>query len=252
MSQIYRCELRLLEQTFFSTREISDLYQTEAFIGHIALCYALGLVPSRYYNDGKSIYYREDLTTLNERGIYITPATMQGETRFTLGQFNAQTDSYWSAMGNNALVAAPQGMWAEKEGNSWYIMDGTSRRKYGVENRPQFGRIRALAAGNHAEFFVISESAINFPSYIRLGKWMSKARLISHAVSIKGEQAEGSFPFLLAAADFPATAHLMAYDLLSVTPTPLMRNCHMLGTCYILDQKVLLPKGMRFNLEGFS
>ncbi|HEU5011462.1 MAG TPA: type I-D CRISPR-associated protein Cas5/Csc1, partial [Roseiflexaceae bacterium] len=140
MLQIYRCELHLLEQTFFSTREISNLYQTEPFIGHLALCYALGLAPSRYHNDGKVIHYREDLAALNERGIYITPATIRGTAQFALGQFNAQPDSYWSAMGNNALVVAPQGMWAEKEGNNWYITDGVTRRKYGVENRPQFGR----------------------------------------------------------------------------------------------------------------
>src|ERR687886_3124977 len=157
MPHIYRCTLRLLEPTFFNTREISDLYQTEAFIGHLALCYALGLAPSRYYNDGKTVHYREDLAVLNQQGIYVTPGTLLADARFTLGQFNAQPESYWSAMGNNALITAPEGMWAEKEGNSWYITDGSQRRKHGVENRPQYGRIRALAIGNVAEFFVISE-----------------------------------------------------------------------------------------------
>ena len=90
MPLVYRCTLRLLEPTFFSTREIGNLYQTEAFIGHIALCYALSLAPSRYHNDGKTIHYREDLAVLNERGIYVTPATIRGSARFTLGQFNAQ------------------------------------------------------------------------------------------------------------------------------------------------------------------
>jgi CRISPR-associated protein Csc1 len=250
MLQIYRCELRLLEQTFFSTREISNLYQTEAFIGHLALCYALGLAPSRYYNDGKSIHYREDLAALNERGIYITPATIQGAARFTLGQFNAQPDSYWSAMGNNALVVVPQGMWAEKDGNTWYITDGVTRRKYGVENRPQFGRIRALAVGNQAEFFVISETELTLPNYIRLGKWMSKARLTIKPTRIAGEQVNGTIPFLLAPADLASTSQLLAYDLLNVAPTPLVRNSRIAGACYVLDQQILLPKGMRFNLEG--
>jgi CRISPR-associated protein Csc1 len=250
MPQIYRCELRLLEQTFFSTREISDLYQTEPFIGHLALCYALGLAPSRYYNNGKTIHYREDLAMLNERGIYITPATIQGAARFTLGQFNAQPDSYWSAMGNNALVVVPQDMWAEKDGNTWYITDGVTRRKYGVENRPQFGRIRALAVDNRAEFFVISETELTLPSYIRLGKWMSKARLSITSARIVGEQNDAMIPFLLAPADLAATTRLLAYDLLNVAPTPLVRNSRIGGECYVLDQKTVLPKGMRFNLEG--
>lgn len=251
MPHIYRCTLHLLEQTFFSTREISDLYQTEAFIGHLALCYALGLAPSRYYNDGKTLHYHEDLAALNTRGIYVTPATIQGAARFTLGQFNAQPDSYWSAMGNNALVVVPQGMWAEKDGNTWYVTDGTTRRKYGVENRPQFGRIRALAVDNRAEFFVISETELVLPGYIRLGKWMSKARLTIAPARIAGEQNDATVPFLLAPADLAATTRLLAYDLLNVAPAPLVRNSRIIGDCYILDQKTALPKGMRFNLEGF-
>lgn len=251
MPQIYRCALRLLEPTFFSTREISDLYQTEAFIGHVALCYALGLAPSRYYNDGKTIHYRDDLTALNERGIYVTPATIASPARFTLGQFNAQPDSYWSAMGNNALVVVPQGMWAEKDGNTWYVTDGATRRKYGVENRPQFGRIRSLAIGNEAEFFIISQTELTLPSYIRLGKWMSKAQLTFKPARITGEQADGAIPLLLAPADLASTTQLLAYDLLNVAPTPLVRNSRIVGPCYILDQKTILPQGMRFNLEGF-
>jgi CRISPR-associated protein Csc1 len=251
MPQIYCCELHLLEQTFFSTREISNLYQTEAFIGHIALCYALGLTPSRYYNNGKTIHYREDLDILNQRGIYITPATIQGSASFNLGQFNAQPESYWSAMGNNALITAPEGMWAEKEGNSWYLTDGGSRRKHGVENRPQFGRIRTLSAGNRAIFFVISQEELELPSYIRLGKWMSKARIQTKPMQIKGEQKEGKVPFLLAPADLAKTARLLACDLLNVAPTPLARNIWLIGDCYDLGQNTLLPKDMRFNLEGF-
>lgn len=251
MPHIYRCALHLLEQTFFSTREISDLYQTEPFIGHLALCYALGLAPSRYYNDGKTIHYREDLATLNERGIYVTPATIQGAARFTLGQFNAQPDSYWSAMGNNALVVAPQGMWAEKDGKTWYIHDGVNKPKLiKAENRPQLGRIRALAVDNRAEFFVISENELALPSYIRLGKWMSKARLAIAPVHIAGEQSDATIPFLLAPADLEATTQLLAYDLLNVAPTPLVRNSRIVGDCYMLDQKTALPKGMRFNLDG--
>ncbi len=251
MPQIYRCALRLLEATFFSTREISDLYQTEAFIGHIALCYALGLAPSRYYNDGKTIHYRDDLAALNARGVYITPATIQGAARFTLGQFNAQPDSYWSAMGNNALITVPQGMWAEREGNNWYVTDGVTRRRYAVENRPQFGRIRSLAIGNEAEFFIISQEELALPGYIRLGKWMSKARLTARPARIVGEQGEGVIPFLLAPADLASSTRLLGYDLHNVAPAPLARHCRIVGPCYRLDQQTVLPQGMRFNLEGF-
>jgi CRISPR-associated protein Csc1 len=242
----------LLENTFFSSREMSDLYQTEAFIGHIALCYALGLAPSRYYTEPRRVYYRDDLAALNEQGVYVTPATIQGTARFVLGQFNAQPESYWSAMGNNILVTAPEGMWAERKQQAWYITDGTHRSKVKVENRPQVGRIRALAMRTEAEFFVISEAPRTLPSYIRLGKWMSKARVIATAAQIVGEPENGTIPHLLAPADLPSTSRMLAYDLLGVSPTPLIRNCYFNGPCYQLDRTTLLPQGMRFNLEGFA
>ncbi len=267
MPYIYRCTLHLLEPTFFSSREISDLYQTEPFIGHIALCYALGLAPSRYTNDGKTVHYRADLAALNEQRIYVTPATLGIHEReahslreeplskpvsFTLGQFNAQPDSYWSAMGNNALVTVPDGMWAEQVGKTWYVTDGVSRKKVRAENRPQFGRIRALSIGNRAEFFVISDTAHVFPGYIRLGKWMSKARLQATALDHVGEQQGGVVTRLLALADMPPDTRLLAFDMLNVAPTPLARNCRIDGPCYRLDQHTLLPQGLRFNLEGFA
>ena len=95
---IYRCELTLMEATFFSSREVSNTYQTEPLIGNIALAYAFGFCQSPYFNDG-TIYYKPHLGALNERGVYVTPATVMGKPRFTIGQFNAQPDSYWYAMG---------------------------------------------------------------------------------------------------------------------------------------------------------
>jgi CRISPR-associated protein Csc1 len=252
MPYIYRCTLHLLEPTFFSSREISDRYQTEPFIGHIALCYALGLAPSRYTNDGKTIHYRADLAALNEQGIYVTPATLTNPVYFTLGQFNAQPDGYWSAMGNNTLVTVPDGMWAEQVGKTWYVTDGVTRKKVRAENRPQFGRIRALSIGNRAEFFVISNTARSFPGYIRLGKWMSKARLLTTLEDSVDEQQGGIVTRLLALADMPPDTRLLAFDMLNVAPTPLARNCLVDGLCYRLDRHTLLPQGLRFNLEGFA
>jgi CRISPR-associated protein Csc1 len=247
---IYRCRLRLLEPTFFSTREVSDLYQTEAFVGHLALCYALGLAPSRYFNDGKTLHYGEDFSALNERGVYVTPATLTGEVRFTLGSFNAQPETYWSAMGNNTLVTAPPGMWAERDSKSWYLTDGqTKPRKKGAENRPQFGRIRALAIDNRAEFYVISREPQELPRYFRLGKWMSKAHLEECVpLRVVEEREEGDIPFLLAPADLPPGAELLAFDLLNVAPTPLVRHSRLRGPCYRVEGDRLIPRDMRFNV----
>jgi CRISPR-associated protein Csc1 len=252
MPHIYRCTLRVLETTFFSTREVSDLYQTEPFIGHLALCYALGLAPVRYANDG-TIHYQQDFAALNEQGIYVTPATLLNP-RYTLESFNAQTEGYWSAMGNNTLVTVPPGGWAVRHSKSWYISDGSDKaRKKGPENRPQFGRIRALAIGNRAQFFVVSERPQDFPRYLRLGKWMSKARLEAvEPLNIKDESSQGSIPFLLAAPDLPADMSLLAFDLLNVAPVPLVRAAVVQGPCYQLEEKIILPRGMKFCLEDSS
>lgn len=246
--QIYRCTLELLETTFFSSREVSSLYQTEPLIGHIALCYALGLAPVRYANQG-TIHYKTDLQHLNAVGVYVTPATISGAPRYQLGQFNAQPESYWSAMGNNLLVTVPSGGWAEKSGPSWYVHDGTRRRKLGTENRPQVGQIRALGPHTRAVFYLISREAYQPPAYIRLGKWMSKARVQCQVVQPLALVDEGEVRMLLAPADLPPDALILAGDQITVKPTPLMCNVRLRGACYQLDNQTLLPCAMRFAVE---
>lgn len=174
---IYRCDLMLMEATFFSSREVSDLYQTEPVIGNYALAYALKFCQSAYHNDG-SIGYARDLAGVNESGIYVTPATFEGAPQFILRRFNAQTDAYWSAYGAGVIVArSPQG-WSRKDGQHWYQVEADGREKrQNATNRPQTGRIRLLAAENRATCYVFSRDMLTIPRYIRLGKFMSKARL---------------------------------------------------------------------------
>lgn len=247
---IYCCELTLMEPTFFCSREVSDYYQTEPLIGNIALAYAVGLCQAPYFNDG-TIYYRQHLAALNERGVYVTPATVVGEPRFTLSQFNAQADAYWYAFANNVIVTRPDGAWAERQGQAWYIRwpDGR-RQKVGLENRPQHGRIRYLAIGNRAVGYVLSREPLRLPSYIRLGKFMSKARLETTEVSHQLVEAQRvQVPFLLNPADLPPEMRLETFDLISVHPTPLVRHAMLSGRFHRLADGVMLPAGMRFGIE---
>jgi len=250
---IYRCELLLMEATFFSSREVSATYQTEPLIGNIALAYAFGFCQAPYFNDG-TIYYREHLGALNERGVYVTPATVVGEPRFTVGQFNAQPDAYWYAMGAGSLVTRPDGGWAESKGKAWWIHYPHGRRsKAGAENRPQFGRIRYLAIGNRAVAYVLSREALTIPRYVRLGKFMSKARVTVEEVASREVEREGVIvPFLLNPADLPPEMPLTTFDLISVPPTPLVRHARLSGRFYRLPDRTLLPVGMRFGVEGLG
>jgi CRISPR-associated protein Csc1 len=249
--RIYRCQLTLLEATFFSSREVSNTYYTEPCIGNIALAYALNFCRAPYFNDG-TIHYRAHLSHLNEQGIYITPGTIIGQPRFTLSQFNAQPDAYWYAMANNTIVTRPDGTWAEKVGAAWYIKErqGEKGKKVGLENRPQHGRIRALSIGNQASCYIISQEPVHIPSYIRLGKFMSKARVEVAEQTADIVEGDAVVPFLFNPADLPPTISLSIFDLLSIPPTPLIRNAHLNGQFYQLPQQTFLPLGMRFGVES--
>lgn len=246
---LYRCALTLLETTFFSSREISNTYYTEPYFGNIALAYALQLCQAPYFNDG-SIYYKRDLTALNKAGIYVTPATID-RPQFTLSQFNAQPDAYWYAMANNTIVTRPDGSWTEKRGTPWYIIppEGGKGKKVGPENRPQHGRIRALTVGNRATFFVISQQPLPLPRYIRLGKFMSKARL--EITSLQPQvvaQKRVQTALALNPADLPAEIGLEMFDVIMMPPTPLIRNAHLQGDFYQVDKETFLPVGMAFGV----
>jgi CRISPR-associated protein Csc1 len=248
---VYRCRLTLLEPTYFSSQEISNYYQTAPLIGNYALAYALGLCRAPYFNDG-AIHYREHLGGLNERGVYVTPATLTAAPRFTLAQFNAQPDAFWYAMANNVIVTRPDGAWMENRGKKWHVIrqPGDVGKAVGLENRPQHGRIRFLSIGNTAEFYLLSREPYLLPAYIRLGKFMSKARIEAALVAAaEVEAASVAVPFLLNPNDFGPTTALVAFDLVNVPPTPLVRNSLMAGRFYRLDEAIHLPVGMRFGVD---
>lgn len=250
MVYIYQCHLTLLEPTFFSSQEISNYFQTAPLVGNYALAYALGLCQTPYFNDG-SILYQAHLSALNEQGIYVTPATLTGPARFLLAQFNAQPDAYWYAMANNTIVTRPDGAWVEKQGSAWYVRTGNGeKKKVGLENRPQHGRIRFLAIGNEATFFIISQQPYQPPSYIRLGKFMSKARVTAVPAAYTEVDAQAVIiPFLLNPADLSPETTLATFDLVNVPPTPLVRNGVVYGRCYRLNATSHLPVGMRFGVD---
>lgn len=230
---VYRCQLRLMEKLFFSSREISNCYYTEPLIGNYALAYALGACESPYYNDG-TIYYGQHLHALNERGLYITPGTILGDPRFHMEQFNAQPDTYWFRMGRGVLITDREE--AER-----------------AANRPQFGRIRFLSVGNEALFYVISREPFHIARYIRLGKFMSKASVEARRVSYEKKDArEEVFSMLLNPADLSGEAELYTFDLITVPPSPLVQNAHYRGPVLHLETGEVLPADMSFGLNGLE
>lgn len=260
-AHVYRLELLLCEHTFFSSREVGAFFQTEPLIGNYALTYALGLAQSPYRvtideTTGKQpVSYKRDLSPLNARGIYVTPATISGEPKFALTQFNAQPDTHWYAFTNNAIVVRPDDKAARKKGTGWYIVDPTTGKETMVRanNFPQHGRIKMLALGNRAVGYVISNEPLEsaLPRYIRLGKFMSKAAVaVTHHVSQPEQRANQVVDGFLNPADLSNTETLRVFDLVSIHPAPLIRRAQLSGWFYRAPDGAWLPTGMRFGVEG--
>jgi len=257
---VYRLDIEFCEHVFFSSREVSELFQTEPVIGNYALTYALGLAQSPYHipadpKTGKQrVRYKEDLTPLNKRNIYVTPATLLGEPAFALTEFNAQPDTYWFAFGNNAIITRNDTQRAVKEANRWRIVETDTGKGPLVapSNFPQHGRIKMLARGNRAHAYVLCAVPLpeSLPSYIRLGKFNSKAYVhISHQF-VKPEWLDGQrVSRYLNPADLPASVSLGVYDLLSIHPAPLIHRAEISGWMVRAHDDVWLPAGMRFGVE---
>lgn len=228
--RIFRGELTLLEDTFFASREIGILYETEPLIGNYALAYAIGLCQAPYRWDGGP-RYKEDLGPVNERGVYVTPATFTAA-RFAVSQFNAQTDSYYSRFDQNAIA--------------------TTRATARPANFPQAGRIRMLAAESRAFLHLLARDEVpRLPSYVRLGKFNSKARIDWAEQRAEERQAvDVQVPFLLNGVDLPDTRSLRQFVAINVPPAPLIRDATLSGPFWVLADGTHLPAGMRFGVDS--
>ncbi len=206
-------DIELLEPLFFASREISSFYETEPMVGNYALVYALGLAKSPWRCHATP-HYREDLLALRKRGVYVTPAGPTGAVRSSLTSFNALSDAYWYKMDRNVVN----------------VEKGKRARPV---NRPQIGRIKQLALGNRFRFALFSSEQLLLPSYIRLGKWMSKARLTCRRAKVElvrgryfagVETGKQPFSLPLNSFDLLRPKRVLRYDLTQIYPAPLLRN----------------------------
>ncbi len=240
--EIYLASLTLKEHTFFASREIGIFYESEPLIGNYALAYALGLCAAPYDWSGPP-RYKEDLGPLNDRGLYVTPATFEPDRlRYAISQFNAQTDSYYFRFDQNAIAS-------DRE------------KKSRAANFPQSGKIRMLGLESQAYFFLLNRQGIelNLPSYIRLGKFNSKARVVWEKLTLKSTQPvrleDVALDFLLNAVDLTPdmAANLRAFSVYNVHPAPLLSRCHLSGSFWHCGTRagedIYLPEGMRFGVD---
>jgi len=162
-----------------------------------------------------------------------------------LSQFNAQTDSYFFRFDQNAIGTDPA-------------------KKARAANFPQSGKIRMLGQSSRAFFFLINEQGDTprLPSYIRLGKFNSKARLAWEKLTLRSaepvERDNQRLEFLLNAADLPAEAvsRLRSFSMYNLYPAPLLNHSHLSGNFWQCGARaggdVYMPVGMRFGVDSLA
>ncbi|NJN74311.1 MAG: type I-D CRISPR-associated protein Cas5/Csc1 [Limnothrix sp. RL_2_0] len=230
MTIIYYCTLELHDSLYFATREIGRLYETEPVVHNYALAYILGFVDSPKYNttvakeeDAYHYFcaeqipkYEQQLTPLNQEGIYITPAKSIRHTSVL---------NTWKYADNHYHVE----------------MKPTSK------NIPSFGRTKEIAPESEFVFFVIAQSKLDFPKWVRMGKWASKAELRTKTLEINKHYSdqEFTFPYLLNPLDVMTQNQVLSFDTINMPPVSLLQNIRMIGDYFSFKN---LPK----NLQGLK
>jgi CRISPR-associated protein Csc1 len=217
--RIYLCRLTLHENLYYATREVGRLYETGRCLHNYALTYALGFAVAPYFQAQQVPRYIEELTPLNQRGVYVTPAR-DVNVRYSLNTFKYASNLYHVEM------------------------EKSSR------NTPSFGRAKEISVGSEFEFAVLSATeVVQLPRWIRLGLWRSKAAVTWEEFP-EIQPRQGSFTSELPLNPLDVPGQLQVFDLLSMPPVSLILNARIEGNYYTLSNNMKLPAGMQYFLEG--
>lgn len=221
---IYHLHLTLQDPLYFATRELGRLYVTERYLHNYALSYAFGLAKSTYHDSEHVPHYQEDLEPLNKQGIYMTPARPVNT--------NFVTHTY-----------------------KWANLNSHVEMKQISKNIPTYGRIRELAPESNFETFLITALPHNkLPTWIRLGKWMSKVRVTS-SPPLEFVQKTGDFvcEHPLNPLDVMFTHQVVSYDTLNMPPVSLIRNVRFLNGLHYRIQvgkaSFSIPANMQYRFS---
>jgi len=219
--RITHCRLCLHENLFYATREIGRLYETGRYLHNYGLTYALGLTAAAYASAGAIPGYAAELSPLNERQFYVTPARPV-QVAFELNTFKYADNRYRVKM------------------------------EPGSRNTPSFGRAKELAVGSEFAFSVLSGAEWQPPKWVRLGKWMSKAAVEMVGTEEIGKIRQGVYTAAvpLNPLDLPAASHLLAYDLISMPPVSLLDNAQLTGPHYRLVNGDCIPADLAYRFPG--
>ena len=222
--QVTRCNLILHDSLYYATREMGRLYETEKVIHNWALTYALGLIQKPYRSFDSVPTYQDDLTLINEAGVYVTPAKPV-RYDYVISTFKL----------------------ADNRHRPFSTVSNTRKKELGitVTNKPSFGRAKELAPESEFQFYIVGELPNRLPKWIRLGLWMSKARIEIEDVKSSLAPKSGVFTcsHLLNPIDLPILPEL--YDLISMPPVSLLQNARFNGE-YVEFGDVCFPTSMAY------
>ncbi|HXR66087.1 MAG TPA: type I-D CRISPR-associated protein Cas5/Csc1 [Ktedonobacteraceae bacterium] len=204
--QIYRCDLVLHDYLFFATTERGKVAETGPFIHNYALTYALGWATSPWYNEIQQPRYHEQLARVEKR--YVTPATLMRGSYLTT-QYNTMSESY-------------------------------RLTKIQSAGYPDWGFIKCFRPGSAFRFYVLSAQIVQFPHYLRLGKFMTKAALLVApssslqtrlgAFNERETRQQGIIHPLLTWNDLPNAARPVVYDIIAnALPSRLIEHAVFTG-----------------------
>src|SRR2546423_4389670 len=197
------CHLKLHDYLFYASREMGRLYETEKYLHNYGLTYALGLAKAPYTNLTQVPRYPEDLNKVNELGVYVTPAHPLHYS-FAFSTFKMANVNYYNF--------TPQIS----------------------SNQVVFGRAKELAPESTFEFFVLGGKEIALPHWIRLGKWMAKARVDIKAHGV-AQTRQGSFRADGALNPLDLSLLPESCNIVAMAPASLITNVFSTGSYYEFD-----------------
>ena len=197
------CHLTLHDYLFYASREMGRLYETEKYLHNYGLTYALGLAKSPYTNLAQVPRYSEDLDGMNKQGVYVTPAHPLRYT-FSFSTFKMANVNYYNF--------TPQIS----------------------SNQVVFGRSKELAPESTFEFFVLSDKEVVLPHWVRLGKWMSKARVDIKAQGVARTR-QGTFRADGALNPLDLSLLPENCNIVAMAPASLITNVFCTGSYYEFD-----------------
>jgi CRISPR-associated protein Csc1 len=120
-------------------------------------------------------------------------------------------------------------------------------KKIRAKNVPQIGIFKMIAAQSKARFYVLSEKEIDLPRYIRLGKLMSKCKVIYSEVRHEKRYGEFFVKTALNPIDIPKSYNIKTFSVVSMKPSPIIHSMRATGEYLeLVDENENLPQMMKY------